>query len=531
MVPSPKVTYEAYWNEFDVSDDDLEVIYNLLLDREVPLTTLDMATALIEYRLQRLEEEAQNAEETDYTVYIPAGEYEIGQKLILPALGNAVGAIVGIRSGENPEVSSFDIIQVEIEEESKPREFAARLEDHVLNNPPEPEFDEDELNSINNVLKWYGKQIEERLQARLNRAEDIVRIAGNWFPKSLLADINEGHLNLTEAALDMAEGGPLPTSNLLEHLELPSNIDPLLMEFSLDYAFQEDDRFDEVGPAGEVLWYLKRLEPPEVLFTPPRLESASVSVDRSILTEDLLALEKELDDELSPSELPDETPDEVTLSLLFPHWRVGALPLSPRLSTLFPTAYEAPRIRFVLEDGHTGEEFPGWVVRERGYVFGLDEWYKRYDVPAGGFVKVRGGNQAGKVVVETLDRRRRNDWIRTVTISEEGVIGFTMLKQAIGTAYDDLMVVGLVDPGALDEAWLKGKQRQMHTDLVVAQIFRELAKLNPQSAVHAQSLYSGVNVIQRLPPSVVFAELVTQPYYVHVGDLYWRFEPSAWDQR
>jgi hypothetical protein len=117
-----------------------------------------------------------------------------------------------------------------------------------------------------------------------------------------------------------------------------------------------------------------------------------------------------------------------------------------------------------------------------------------------------------------------------VTITEDGKVGFTMLKQAIGTAYDDLMVVGLVDPVALDEAWLKGKQRLMPVDRLVAQVFRELAKLTPQSAVHAQSLYSGVNVLQRLPPGAVFAELVSQPYYVHVGDLYWRFEPSAWDQ-
>ena len=530
MVSIPKVKYESYWNEFNVSDDDLEVIYNLLLDREVPLTTLEMATALIEHRLHLLEQEKQKAEETDYDVYIPAGEFKIGQTLIFPALGNAVGGIVGIRPGENPEISAFDVLQVEIKEDSRTREFAARLEDHILNNPPEPEAEEDEIEPTTDVLNRYGEQIETRLEVRLNQAEDIVLIAGRWFPKALLADINEGHLNLAEAALDMAEGDPLPTPDLLEHIELSTNLDPLLMEFSLDYALQEDDRFDEVGPAGEVLWYLKRLEPPEILFTPPRLESVSSSVDRSVLTQDLLALEEELNDELSPLEPQDEEPDEVTLSLLFPHWRVGALPLSPRLSKLFPTAYEAPRIRFILQDGHTEEEFPGWVVRESGYVLGLDEWYRRYDVPAGGLIRVRGGDDAGKVVVETLDRRRRNDWIRTVTIAEDGKVGFTMLKQAIGTAYDDLMVVGLVDPVALDEAWLKGKQRLMPVDRLVAQVFRELAKLTPQSAVHAQSLYSGVNVLQRLPPDAVFAELVSQPYYVHVGDLYWRFEPSAWDK-
>jgi hypothetical protein len=300
------------------------------------------------------------------------------------------------------------------------------------------------------------------------------------------------------------------------------------MTFSLDYALQEDERFDEVGPAGQVLWFLKRLEPPEVLYTPPRLEPNHPAIDRSVLSEDLLTLERKLDDELSPHSDQVEVDDEVTLSLLFPHWRVGALPLSTRLLPLFPTAYEAPRIRFILVDGHSGDKFPGWVVRKAGYVFGLDEWFKRYEVMAGGLIKVNRGEREGEVIVRTLDRRRMNDWIRTTTIDDSGEIGFTMLKQSVGSAYDDLMVVSIVDPIALDEAWLQGKQRQLPIDRLVAQVFRELAKLTPQSAVHAQSLYSGVNVIRRLPPDVVFYELATRPYYVHVGDLYWRFEPEAW---
>jgi hypothetical protein len=528
MISVPTFSYEAYWTEFDISDEDLDFIYNLLLEREVPLTTEEMSSALVEYRLERLEKEAQEALKVDYTIYLPAAEYKVGQTILFPALGNAVGSVVGVRDGENPEISSFDVIKVEFEETGQQKEFAARFEDHVLNNPPESDLDEDELNRVEGIMSRYSRLIEDRLIKRLNRAEDIVRIAGSWFPKTLLADIHEGHLNLAEAVLDVAGGGPLPTSNLLEHIELPSGFDPLLMAFSLDYALQEDDRFDEVGPAGQVLWYLKRLEPPEVLLPPPRLEPMTTPVDRTVLTEDLIALERSLDDELSPLEPLDDTLEEVTISLLFPHWRVGALPLSYRLKSMFPTAYEAPRIRFILVDGHSGDEFPGWVVREAGYVMGLEDWYKRYDVPTGGLVRIRRGKEEGKVIVETIDRSRRNDWIRTVTISEEGVVGFTMLKQSIGTAYDDRMVVGVIDPDTLDEAWLRGKQRQMPVDRLVAQIFRELAKLTPQSAVHAQSLYSGLNVLQRLPPATVFAELMTQPYYVHVGDLYWRFEPSAW---
>jgi hypothetical protein len=89
------------------------------------------------------------------------------------------------------------------------------------------------------------------------------------------------------------------------------------------------------------------------------------------------------------------------------------------------------------------------------------------------------------------------------------------------------MIVGVGDKVALDEAWLRGPQRHMTTEQLVAHVFRELAKLNPQSAVHAQALYSGVNTLRRLAPGPVFAELMTRPYYVHVGDLYWRYGEVA----
>lgn len=530
MVSSPLYTSEIYWAEFEVTDEDLDFIYNLLLDREVPLTTDEMTGALVDHRLEKLKQEAARAVETALPMYLPGETYEVGQKLVFPAFENRVAEIVGLRPGKNQDLGPFDVIQVVFEDSGEKRDFAARLENHLLNQPPEPSSDAAGMDTQESIVQRYGSQVNLRLAERLDRADDIVRIAGRWFPKALLADIHEGHLNLAEAVLDVAGGGPLPTASLLEHVETPGGLDPLLAEFSLDFALQEDERFDEVGPAGHVLWYLKRLEPPEVLYTPQRLEYRPVPYDRSNLTELLLELEKELDDELSSVEEAPEDDDEVTISLLFPHWRVGTLPLSSRLKKLFPTAYESPRIRFILVDGHTGDEFPGWVVRNEGYVYGLDEWYKRNAIPAGGLIKVRRGEKQGEVIVEAVDLRHRNDWIRTVTVSEASQIGFTMLKYPVGTAYDDLMVVGLLDMQTLDEAWLQSPQRRMPLDRLVANVFRELAKLNPQSAVHAQALYSGINVIRRLPPGPVFAELVNRPWYVHVGDLYWRFDDALWSQ-
>jgi hypothetical protein len=528
MTLAATLSTDTYWSNFEVTDPDIDFIINYLLEREVPLTSTEMSLALVGQHLERLQKEAEKAQAPKHEIYLPEGTYKVGQKLTFPALNNSIGEVVSLRAGENPEIGQFDVIEVKFEDNGQNREFAAKLDDHPLNQPPEIEAEEEALQTAESVMEHYDDVIESRLEQRLEESDDIVRIAWKWFPRALVAEINEGHLNLAEAVLDVASGGPLPTKDMLEHVDLPSNLAPQLAEFSLNYALQEDERFDEVGPAGEILWFLRRLEPPEVQFTPPRLEYQGDSVDRSRFTPELIDLERRLDDELSDLELVEPPGDEVTISLIFPHWRVGALPLSTRLKPLFPTAYEAPRIRFMLVDGHSGETFPGWVVREEGYVVGLEEWYRENDVPVGGLVRVREGDKAGQVVVETLDRRMRNDWIRTVSVSEGNQVGFTMLKQPVGTAYDDLMVIGLVDKQVIDEVWMKRERNKIPLDRTVAHLFRDLAKLTPQGAVHAQTLYAAVNVVIRQPPAAVFQELVTRPYFEHVGDLYWRFEPSAW---
>ena len=518
----PVSSLTSYWNEFEVREEDLEFIYNLLLDKGIPLTTREMAEALVGRRLARLEKEREREAESGIRQYLPGDEYQVGEQVVFPALGSAVGTVTAVRPGQNPDLGPFDVIDVAFGDDGRHREFAARFSDHKMNRAPIPDPASEPPASVESVMSSQGRIVEDRLIQRLNQATDIVRIARRWFPRALLVDIHEGHLNLAEAVLDVANGGPLPTSAFMQHLGLGPSVDASLAEFSMDYALQEDNRFDEVGPAGEVVWYLRRLEPVEVLYPPPRLEYKPVPFDRALLTPPLLELERQLDDENSPLDETDEGIEEVTLAILFPHWRVGTLPLSSRLRAMFPTAYEAPRIRLILIDGHTGDNFPGWVVREQRFVYGMDEWYRRHQVPAGGLVRIKRGAKPGEVVVEAVDQRRRSEWIRTLTINAAGQIGFTMLKQAVGTAYDELMVVGVGDKVALDEAWLRGPQRRMTTEQLVSHVFRELAKLNPQSAVHAQALYSGVNTLRRLAPGPIFAELLTRSHYVHVGDLYWR---------
>ncbi len=82
-------------------------------------------------------------------------------------------------------------------------------------------------------------------------------------------------------------------------MALPEGVNPKLAEFSLNFALQEDERFDEVGPAGQVLWCLRRLEPQEVREVPLYLEYSPIEYDPDDLTDQMLNLEAHLDDELS----------------------------------------------------------------------------------------------------------------------------------------------------------------------------------------------------------------------------------------
>jgi hypothetical protein len=180
----------------------------------------------------------------------------------------------------------------------------------------------------------------------------------------------------------------------------------------------------------------------------------------------------------------------------------------------------------MLVDGDGGEKFPGWVVRSGRYVYGLDEWYSRHEFPVGGQLLVRRGDAAGEIVVKADTRRPTREWVRTAAPSPDGHLAFSMQKRLIGVNYDELMIVAVDHPLAVDEVWLRAQS--LPFSRLVADVFRELAKLNPQSAVHAKTLYAGVNVTRRSPPGPIFAELVTRPYYVHVGDAYWRFDQSLW---
>jgi len=507
----------TYWKDFHVTDEDLEHLANILVEQEVPLPLDELARELIAFRCQK-EEERITQELSKGTLYLPKNRYEVGETIVFPALEYAVGTVTGVRDGRNPEHGVFRVIQVQFPG-GETREFAAELADHPLNEVHEVE-EEGDLLSPEELYAEYGEQVRAALNTRLESSPAFIRLAGEWFVKDLLAEIHEGHLNLAEAVLDMAGGGPLPTEALIDHLDLPKEINRRLGIFSLNYALQEDERFDEVGPAGEVLWYLRRLEPPPVLEPPAWLQPQVVEYDHRLLDETMLNLERQLDDEWSDLVAPPEVKQPVIVVLIHPHRRVGTLPLSHRLVRVFPTG-RTHRIRFTFRDADTGEEMEGWVVRERRFVYGLKEWYERYEVPAGAYLEVSRAPEPGVVLVRRRAQRTRREWVRIGTVVD-GRLTFEMGRHPLSCKMDELMGIIVEDLGSLDEVAERLRKERTSLDRVVAMIFPELAKLSPQGMVHASTLYSAVNLVMRVPPGPILATLVQDERFIAMGDNYWR---------
>jgi hypothetical protein len=254
-----------------------------------------------------------------------------------------------------------------------------------------------------------------------------------------------------------------------------------------------------------------------------------VEYDRSLLTPEMLALEQALDDELSPVLGKYPQLDQVEVRITFPHWRSGTLPLSARASHLFPTAYEAPRVRFILMDGETKTTFPGWVVREKRYVYGLQEWYDSHGIIPGSIIRVRKGEKPGQVVVHCDNRRPSREWVRSLLVGSDGGTVFAMLKQVISTPIDERMAIAIPDKKALDPIWQSSARDQPPLEKLVVNTIRELARLNPQSHVHFSELYSAINISRRCPPGPLLALLASRAWFIHVGDMHFRLSETDYD--
>jgi len=510
-----------FWENYQISDKDLEDIYNYLLETETPLDKFDITKFIINQKIAEQERIllVESSKAGDH--YLPEKSYSVGDKLVFPAKGQLSGLVKAVRDGINPDYPELQVIEVETVT-GEHLSFASNLKDHKLNNPLP--IEKNTLLDTAHVFNEYGQSIADNLSLSLEDNPDLICIARQYFPRALLFDISIGPLNLCEAVLEMAGGGPLSTAELIRQIELPISNNIKLTEFSLNYALEQDGRFDEVGPAGVTLWFLKRLEPLEVQNPPFTLNYIGRLPENTDSIPNLEELNNLVDDELELLQ-PEHDSDEITISVSYPHWRAGTLPLTERNKNIFPTAYETPRVKFDFHDSSSHQNFSGWVVRPKHYVYGLRNWYEQQGVIPGSFITIRKSTNPGEVNIKTTKSKNSRDWIRTVLIGTDGGIVFALLKQVINCTYDERMAIMIPDVNSLDQIWTSNKFKQP-IEKVVLTIMRELGKLNLQNQIHAQELYSAVNIIRRAPPSVILSVLHSQSWAHHLGDLYFKLDEN-----
>lgn len=527
----PQTQKPDYWGtDFTLTDSDIEQIYNHFLDVERPQTTEQIARVIIAHRVA--EEQSNIARQlADRMIYQPKNVYQAGDDLVFPALGFKHGTVTAVREGYNPQYGTFSVVATKVGK--KTLDFAAGLDiEHPLNVENIAEISGTESVDLDEMVALYGTAVAEKTAQALENHDSFIQLSGQWFVKEIMAEVNIGHLHLSEAILEISAGGPLTVAEIAPQLDMDPSLDPEVQAFSLNYHLLQDDRFDDVAPYGQVAWFLRRMEPDGVKEVPERLRYSPIPHDRALLSPQLRLLEQELDDEWSglPAEQIEGVtkPQTVVFTLLYPHRWSGVIPLSARIRPLFPPS-NSPRQRVVFIDDNAGAEIVGWVVQEHRYIYGLAEWYQENNIPIGGFIHMKPGPEPGIITLGYDRRRAQREWVRLAT-AVDNRIKFELKRRSVGCGFDDLMIVGTDVIAAIDALWRRADAHQRSVASLLAEIFPELAEANPQNTVHAKTLYSAINMLRRVPPGPLFAELVRHPAFQSVGDHYWQFDPTHWQK-
>lgn len=518
------MTSHPFTKKFVISQDDIDFLANIMIERETPMTTQELAYELIQHHLI-LEAEALQMRYQGAEFYNPSHRYEAGERLIFPQMNLATATVIQVRSGTNSQYGDYRVIAVEFDDKAlnkgdSPREFAAELNaPHPLSvdNEAPQLFDGKPTITPEEILAANPK-IVDQLEKLLQENDDLVCLATRWFPRDLMIEVDIGQLHLAEAVLDMHNGGPLTTETIIKEIGGLGEAPMPLQIFSLDYALNKDERFDEVGPAGIVMWYLKRMEPEYVRITPSQLHYQPISYQPELLSPTLRIVEAEIDDEFS--DIPTKPLDIAHVRLIYPHRRMGTLPLNSQTRQIFPTA-KTQRISVKVIDAQDGESYDAWVVHESRYVYGLGPFYAKHRLPIGAHITVTRGEKVGQIIINYEAKKAHKEWVRLL-VPKGNQLDFETGQRMIGAEFDELLNFGVDNLSDLDQFIIQAQQQHRTLASIIKLLLPALGKLSPQGTTHVKTLYSAVNVIRRCPPGPIFAMLIANPDFEQIGDYNWK---------
>ncbi len=506
-----KTQTPEYWQTFSLTSADIEFLRNQLLDLGRPLSTRELATALVTERCRR-EEADLRAELARGVLYQPKKSFAIGDRIIFPAFDFRLGEVTALRAGENPEHGDFDVITVDFGPNRRQRSFAARLNTtHKLNADIPDLLVAAAAASPEKLLATIARDVPDALADALRKEPAFAIFEDRWLHSDLLAEIHIGHLNIAEALIEMG-GDALSTQGLLKEMDLPAEIAPEILAFSLQSALSADGRFDQVGAGEERRWYLRRLAPAEALEIPLPLRYTPHPYDPAALPPDLARLAWELDDEWS-EDLGVEPESRAgltttTILLTYPHLASGTLPLNRHTRPFFPRGY-GERTLVTLIDGRWGNRFSAWTNHSGRYIAGLRPMFDKHKLPAGVYITLERRDDSGEVVVDFRPKRMRREWTRWAQVTDGHLLDIQVRKQEVACEYDELMIIG--DDRGEEILGLRSTPlyAQMPLTELVFEVFTDLAGLS--TTVHAKTVYSAINVVRRCPPEPIFVALASDP--------------------
>ena len=514
-----KTQTTEYWQGFTLSPSDVEFLHTLLLDAEQPMSTPALAEVLVGERCRREDAELR-AELGRGVIYQPKKRFAVGDKIIFPSLDFRLGEVVELRPGQNPEYGAFDVITVDFGPDRRQRSFATGLTaPHKLNVSAPEMLISGSAEPPASLLATVAANLPAALRAQLGQLSDFATFEDRWLPRGLLADIHIGYMNIAEAAIEM-RGAPVETAALVAEMELPAEIKPDVLAFSLNSALNADGRFDQVGPGDKRAWILRRLEPIEAVETPEPLRFAPIPFDRNMVASDLVQVEWELDDEWSdelisePSAARANLPT-TTLMLTYPHLVSGTLPLNKHTRPFFPLGH-GERTVVTLIDGRWGQRFTAWVVHAGRYVAGLRPWFEQHKLPAGAYIVLERRDKSGEIVVDFKPKRMRREWMRKAQVVD-GKLDIQLRKGEVACEFDEALIIGDERPDETAKLRASAAFTDRPLEQIVYEIFTDLAGLSQSGSVHAKTVYSAVNLVRRCPPGPIFAILTNDARIQEVG--------------
>lgn len=521
----------AFWhNDFQITDEATDALYNKFIESGKPCSIDELGLFFVQKALED-EEKLLRAELAQGKIYQPNDTYSVGDTLIFTLYNYAAGTVTATRPGFHPEYGEFTVLDVAFKNGDVTASFAADFSaPHALANAGSAAgLNEDGSSKTAQILAERRDIILPKIEKALAANPNFVQFNHHWFLADMLVEIQEGLLNIVDAAIDI-NNGPLDVTALVEQLELDGKgATPEAIQFSVNHMLDNDPRFLNVGLPGQPMWHLQRLKPPEIAQPPHNLVvPEGLTFDPDTLAPDIRALLSEIDDEATPKEFAraiDPNADEVTFVLNYPHRRSGTLPVVPAVEALLPVVPDDRVIALQFVDGQTGDEMVGWYVRRHRYIFGFGDWFTAHQLPVGAFIVLKRTDNPLRMVIDYIPQRTLREWVRVATV-KNNQLAFEMRNRQLSCRYDELMVIGEEGSEAIDELWQKTAEKNTPISVLIDRIFPELLKLTSQGAVHTNTLYSAINVARRCPPGPLLQELSNHPRCEWMRHGYWTYKTA-----